>query len=162
MRNFFIRNVHRLEHTERLEQQVATLEAEKMDLTNRVTDYEKIGSGGASSLKRELIRLSQSEVVLMEENGQLQSKMDAVQRELSTIAKHYEESKRLVTETATANDKMNKFVSRLQKKILLISRERDSYRQQLDLYEKEITCTDINKSIVERIPALERAIEGYR
>lgn len=60
-------------------------------------------------------------------------------------------------------------VHRLQKKLLLISRERDSYRQQLDTYEKDLTVslapgahnTQAN-AYKERIESLEKNIEGYR
>ncbi|XP_014484736.1 PREDICTED: mitotic spindle assembly checkpoint protein MAD1 [Dinoponera quadriceps] len=45
--------------------------------------------------------------------------------------------------------------------MILVTRERDSYRQQLDWYEKELTM-DGNNAMAERIPALERAIDGYR
>lgn len=61
----------------------------------------------------------------------------------------------------------------MQKKLLLVSRERDSYRQQLDSYEKDLTMC-VNPASVgsqggsqlqsqkERIDNLERIIEGYR
>ncbi|CAK9811320.1 Mitotic spindle assembly checkpoint protein MAD1 [Anthophora plagiata] len=129
----------RLEHTEKVEQQVATLEAKKTELSLRLSEYESIGiTGGPSLLKRELNRLQQAELVLKSEEGQLRSKLDAALRETALLSKNYEE-----------------------KKMILVTRERDSYRQQLDLYEKEITV-DSNSAITERIPALERTIDTYR
>ena len=152
----------RLEHTEKVEQQVATLEAKKAELALRLSEYESIGiTGGPSVLKRELNRLQQAELVLKAEEGQLRSKLDAALRESQNLSKKYEDAKKLATDVTVSKEKLNKLVSRLQKKMILVSRERDSYRQQLDLYEKEMTI-DSNNAITERIPALERTIDAYR
>ena len=152
----------RLEHTEKVEQQVATLEAKKTELSLRLTEYESIGiSGGPPALKRELNRLQQAELVLKAEEGQLRSKLDATLRESQNVTKNYEVAKKLATDMTLSKEKLNKLVSRLQKKMILVTRERDSYRQQLDLYEKEMTV-DSNNAITERIPALERTIDAYR
>ncbi|XP_015429579.1 PREDICTED: mitotic spindle assembly checkpoint protein MAD1 [Dufourea novaeangliae] len=152
----------RLEHTEKVEQQVATLEAKKTELLLRLSEYESIGiSGGPSVLKRELNRLQQAELVLKEEEGQLKSRLDAALRKNQILAKNYEDAKKLATDVTVSKENLNKLLSRLQKKLILVTRERDSYRQQLDLYEKEITV-DSNNAITERIPALERAIDAYR
>lgn len=152
----------RLEHTEKVEQQVATLDAKKTELQLRLSEYESIGiTGGATALKRELNRLQQAELVLKSEEGQLRSKLDATLRESQCLSKNYEDAKKLATDVTISKEKLNKLVSRLQKKMILVTRERDSYRQQLDLYEKEITV-DSNNAITERIPALERTIDSYR
>ncbi|XP_076644643.1 mitotic arrest-deficient 1 isoform X2 [Halictus rubicundus] len=152
----------RLDHTEKIEQQVATLEAKKTELSLRLSEYESIGiTGGPSVLKRELNRLQQTELVLKSEEGQLKSRLDAALRENHSLQKNYEDAKKLATDVTVSKEKLNKLVSRLQKKMILVTRERDSYRQQLDLYEKEITV-DSNSAITERIPALERTIDAYR
>ncbi|XP_047357398.1 mitotic spindle assembly checkpoint protein MAD1 isoform X1 [Vespa velutina] len=152
----------RLEHTEKIEQQVAMLETKRSELLLRLSEYESIGiNGGPSTLKRELNRLQQAEAVLMAEEGQLKSKLDAVQRECQNLSKNYEQAKQLAVDVTSSKEKLNKLVTRLQKKMMLVTRERDSYRQQLDLYEKEMTV-DSSNAMLERVPALERTIEGYR
>jgi len=117
--------------------------------------------GGPMVMKRELNRLQQAEIDLRAEEGQLRSRLDAVLRESQNLSKNYENAKKLVNDVTLSKEKLNKLVSRLQKKMILVTRERDSYRQQLDLYEKEITV-DSNNAMTERIPALERVIDGYR
>lgn len=152
----------RLEYTENVEQQVATLEAKRSELLLRLSQYESIGiSGGPAALKRELNRLQQAELVLKAGEGQLRSKLDSVTREIQGLSKSCEEAKALAADATAAKEKLNKVVSLLQKKMMLVTRERDSYRQQLDLYEKEMTL-DGNNPAIERLPALERAIEGHR
>lgn len=152
----------RLEHTEKIEQIAAVLETKRCELAHRLQEYEMIGiSGGPVAVKRELNRLQQAEVDLKIEEGQLRSKLDAILRELQNLSKNYEDAKRLAADVTSSKEKLNKLVSRLQKKMILVTRERDSYRQQLDWYEKELTM-DGNNAMTERIPALERAIDGYR
>nr|XP_012232777.1 PREDICTED: LOW QUALITY PROTEIN: mitotic spindle assembly checkpoint protein MAD1 [Linepithema humile] len=152
----------RLEHIEKVEQQAAMLEAKRSELAYRLQEYETIGiTGGPTAVKRELNRLQQAEVELRAEEGQLRSRLDAVLRESQNLSKNYEDAKKLANDVTSSKEKLNKLVSRLQKKMMLVTRERDSYRQQLDLYEREITV-DGNNAMTERIPALERAIDGYR
>eukprot|EP00092_Neocalanus_flemingeri_P033116 GFUD01036011.1.p1 GENE.GFUD01036011.1~~GFUD01036011.1.p1 ORF type:complete len:782 (+),score=288.73 GFUD01036011.1:56-2401(+) len=54
-----------------------------------------------------------------------------------------------------------KLVKKLQRKLLLVTKERDSYKGVLDSYEKEITMTG-GQMDQERIMALEKNIEEYR
>lgn len=141
---------------------MAMLEAKRSELMLRLQEYETIGiTGGPAAMKRELNRLQQAEVDLKAEEGQLRSKLDAVLRDLQNLSKSYEDAKKLTIDVTLSKEKLSKLVNRLQKKMMLVTRERDSYRQQLDLYEKEITV-DSNNAMTERIPALERVIDGYR
>ncbi|XP_011297899.1 mitotic spindle assembly checkpoint protein MAD1 [Fopius arisanus] len=153
----------RLEHTERVEAKLGKMEVKCEELTSRVQEYETIGIGrNPTDLKKEVHRLQQAEVILMLEEGKLRSQVDALQRENDGLQRKYDETKKMATDMTNSTEKLNKFIIRLQKKMLLVSRERDSYRQQLDLYEKEMTTLEGNNAVTERIPALERAVEGYR
>lgn len=153
----------RLEHTDILEQKVATLEASQIELVMKLKEYESIGmSGDPLELKRELNRLQQSELVHMTEESQLRSKMESYQKECTNLSKKYEEAKKLAAEMASSSEKSNKLVSRLQKKMILVSRERDSYRQQLDAYEKEISTDNTSSIMADKVAALESMIQGYR
>uniref|UniRef100_A0A6V7IDT1 Mitotic spindle assembly checkpoint protein MAD1 n=1 Tax=Bracon brevicornis TaxID=1563983 RepID=A0A6V7IDT1_9HYME len=153
----------RVEHSEAVERHAAMLEVKCEELTARLKEYESLGIGTTpSALKHEIYRLQQSEAVLMLEEGKLRSQINALTRDSENIQKKYEEAKKMAADMTNSNERLNKFISRIQKKMLLVSRERDSYRQQLDLYEKEMTTMDSNNAITERIPALERTLEGYK
>ncbi|XP_014207576.1 mitotic spindle assembly checkpoint protein MAD1 [Copidosoma floridanum] len=158
---------HRLQRTENLERQITQLEVTRGELLAKISDYEAIGiSGGPTAVKREINRLQLAELTLTAEEGQLRSKVDSLKRELQDAQRKIEETKKQLAETVSSNERLSRFISRLQKKTSLVTRERDSYRQQLDTYEKEITAyqnTEVAPNIsTERIPALERAIEGYK
>lgn len=155
--------MQRLKHTEMVERQVADLEVKNNELLIKLGEYDAIGIGdGPSELKKEIHRLQQAEALLTAEEGEMCSRIDALQRENQTLQRNYEETKTIANEMTASTEKLNKLVARLQKKVLLVSRERDSYRQQLDLYEKEMTTADSNSISNDRIPALERTLESYR
>lgn len=67
-------------------------------------------------------------------------------------------------------DQRQTLLHRMQKKMLLVSRERDSYRLQLDSYERDLTMvanttlggSNLIQSQKERIENLEKMVEGYR
>lgn len=61
----------------------------------------------------------------------------------------------------TEQGEQAKLVKKLQRKLLLVTKERDSYKGILDSYEKEITMTG-GQMDQERIMALEKNIEEYR
>lgn len=153
----------RIEHTEKIEEKVAKLEVEKNELLNKLNEYKSIGIGNCpNDLMREINRLQHSEALLTSEEGQLRSKVDSLQRENQLWQNKYNEKNKIAIEMTTSCDRSNKLILRLQKRMLLVTRERDSYRQQLDLYEKEMSTNDSNNAITERIPALERSLEDYR
>lgn len=155
--------MQRLEHTEKIEQQVANLEVKCNDLLLQLGEYESIGIGnGPDALKREICRLQQAEAVLTAEEGQLRSRVDSLQRENQGLQRKYDEVKKLTNEMTMSTERLNKFVSRLQKKVLLVTRERDNYRKIMDLYEKEMTTVEEKNIATDRIPALERALDDYR
>lgn len=152
-----------MERMEQVEETVSQLQVKCAELSDRLTEYESIGfTGGPMVLKREFNRLQQAEAVLTAEEGQLRSKAEASQRECRSLRDKWEETKKILADKSINYERMTKLISRTQKKMILITRERDSYRQQLDLYEKEITISDPNNLMAERIPSLERALEGYR
>lgn len=159
--------IFRLKRVDDLEKEIARLEYVQGELKAIVADYESIGiSGGPSALKREFTRLQQTEMLMTAEEGQLKSKIEALQRNLESTQQEHEETKKILNDTKNSYERVTRFMGRLQKKTLLVSRERDSYRQQLDSYEKEITGYQSGENpsslLSERIPALERTVEGYR
>lgn len=83
-----------------------------------------------------------------------------------------EKNQKHLSELQTNVQQRQNLIHRLQKKLLLISRERDSYRLQLDSYERDLTVTltpqlgtqaaNQQQSQKERIESLERILESYR
>lgn len=82
-----------------------------------------------------------------------------------------EKNQKLLTDLQTGVQQRQSLIHRLQKKIQLVSRERDSYRLQLDSYERDLTMcvssgnsaqSSLQQTLKERIENLERMVDGYR
>lgn len=90
-------------------------------------------------------------------------------QDLSNKKQEIEKSNGCITELQNLTKNHQTLIHRLQKKLLLVSRERDSYRAQLDSYEKELTINpgsgtgfatdDITRN---RLETCERLIIDYR
>lgn len=84
-----------------------------------------------------------------------------------------EKTKAHTNELQTNVQRQQKLIHRIQKKLLLVSRERDSYRMQLDSYERDMTVcfnlassgssgTNQQQTQRERIESLEGMLDNYR
>lgn len=84
-----------------------------------------------------------------------------------------EKHQKHVTDLQKSVQQSQNLIHRMQKKLLLVGRERDSYRLQLDSYERDLTvCLNPSGSGAqggnqqqtqrERIENLERIVDGYR
>lgn len=93
-------------------------------------------------------------------------------QEAKTFKAELDKCRNLIEEMKKTSTQKQTLFHRMQKKLLLVSRERDSYRQQLDSYEKDLTM-NINTSSAnsgnnqlqsqrERIEALEKIVDSYR
>ncbi|PNF32552.1 hypothetical protein B7P43_G02419 [Cryptotermes secundus] len=124
---------------------------------------------GPELLRMRIETLQQKELLLTADVGHLDSRMKATQQAKSKVSMELGKATKQIEGMQTVNDDQSKLIKRLQKRLLLVSRERDSYRSQLDLYEKELTITSSSGFVnsqqqqqKSRIEALEKTIEGYR
>lgn len=92
-------------------------------------------------LRSAVERLQQQEVALTAEKVDLESQLKTASHEAKVAKSELEKVQQLVNDLKTTGDQKQNLIHRMQKKLLLVSRERDSYRQQLDSYEKDLTMT---------------------
>lgn len=115
------------------------------------------------SYKLTLSRIFKKKIVLNRVHSS-EKALSALKHELNTMKQANEKLE-------SALQKLKVEVQVVRKKTILISRERDSYRQQLDLYEKDLTMTGMTSESLSnemcsqmksRIKNLEDALEEYR
>lgn len=115
--------------------------------------------------------LQQQELTLTEMKVQLESQLNVSTHEAKVARSELEKCQNLISDYQASDQHKQCLIRRMQKKLLLVSRERDSYRLQLDSYERDLTMTvntgsaaqgGIQQSQRDRIENLERIVEGYR
>ncbi|KAK4884262.1 hypothetical protein RN001_000533 [Aquatica leii] len=134
---------------------------------------ESIGSDATlpHQLRNVVEHLQQQEITLTSSKVHLESQLNAVTHEAKVARSELEKCQKLISELQASDQQKQNLIRRMQKKLLLVSRERDSYRQQLDSYERDLTMcmnsgsvtqTNAQQSQKERIENLERIVDGYK
>ncbi|XP_053614336.1 mitotic spindle assembly checkpoint protein MAD1 [Plodia interpunctella] len=104
-----------------------------------------------------------------EDGCQAQSQLVRTNEELATMKFERDRATSKLEDLMTVKKNQETHIHRLQKRLLLVTRERDSYRQQLDCYEKELTVTmsgeagtDRAALLSARVAQLEKSLQSYR
>lgn len=166
---------------EEREQKLAQLEASHGHLESMLEQWRQVvrdhclgvplekAMAGPELLRMRIETLQQKELLLTADMGHLDSRMKATQQAKSTVDMELGKATKQMKSMQTVNDDQSKLIKRLQKRLILVSQERDSYRSQLDMYEKELTITSSSGFLnsqqqqqKSRIEALEKTVEGYR
>ncbi|CAG9834259.1 unnamed protein product [Diabrotica balteata] len=118
-------------------------------------------------------RLQQQELVLTSAKVDLESQLKSMTHEAKVAKSEAEKCQKLLAELKQTGDQKQKLIHRMEKKLMLVSRERDSYRLQLDSYERDLTMyisagpttgagSTSSQSQKERIDNLEKIVAEYR
>ncbi|KAM3963283.1 mitotic arrest-deficient 1 [Aphomia sociella] len=103
--------------------------------------------------------------------SQAQSQLAQLTEEVATVKYERDKTTTKLNDLQTVRKNQENLIHRLQKRLLLVTRERDSYRQQLDCYEKELTVTLSGEAgagagsaalAAARVEQLEKSLQGYR
>ncbi|KAH0815712.1 hypothetical protein GEV33_007078 [Tenebrio molitor] len=162
------------------EKKLAHLQAQQVQTELHLDEWRSVARGicettGSDSslphlLRSAVERLQQQEISLTSAKVELDSQLTAAQYEVKVARAELEKTQKLLSEMKKTGEQKQNLFHRMQKKLLLVSRERDSYRLQLDSYEKDLTVTlnpnniNINQLQTqrERIEALEKIVDNYR
>ncbi|XP_073953707.1 mitotic arrest-deficient 1 isoform X2 [Choristoneura fumiferana] len=128
------------------------------------------GADSARALAAALDHALTNQLTAVAGHSQAQSQLAAVTEETATLKYERDKATTKLNDLQTVRKSQESLIHRLQKRLLLVTRERDSYRQQLDCYEKELTVTLTGEGgaagsaalLAARVEQLERALQGYR
>lgn len=117
-------------------------------------------------------RLQQQELTLTSEKVELESQLKAVTYEARVAQSEVEKNVQLLADLKQTANQRQKLIHRMEKRLMLVTRERDSYRLQLDSYEKDLTMNPLSigtsnalnqlQSQKKRIDTLEKNVTEYR
>lgn len=155
----------KLEGAERNNQALTQLQVEHEDLKLRLQRWETMDTSGSrrpqspSELSRRVTELQAAEALSLEQNGKLKSSIRVLEQQLHESRNNQQKTQR---ELATQQEQMKQngeHVKRIRRKLLLVSKERDSFKRILDSYESEMTVPVPANS---RVKELEESLAGYQ
>merc|ERR1719186_2301095 len=125
-------------------------------------ERELLGGGEVGVVvAKEVVRAWQErEVSYVDDVNTLRNTEKELQRKLNEEEENRKKFEEEIGRVREEQGEQAKLVKKLQRKLLLVTKERDSYKSVLDSYEKEITMTG-GQMDQERIMALEKNIEDY-
>ncbi|KAK6301054.1 hypothetical protein J4Q44_G00291520 [Coregonus suidteri] len=135
----------KVERMEKMKEELVNVELEKEKLSQKLQAWENLGQSTGlnirtpEDLSREVIQIQQREITLKQQNYTLTSR-DLV---LSLRSKALEEQKKRETQES--------LVRRLQKRVLLLTKERDGMRAILESYDSELSTGDYTPQLNRRL-----------
>lgn len=153
----------KLERAEKLYNDAAHLDTENMLLKTKLQKWEQLEKDGKSPAKltQRLTYLQDTEAVMLERQGQLQSRVHSLEESLNSIQQKLETTTKELQQEKSRGEQGTDLIKRLQKKLLFITKERDGFKNILDSYESEVTV-NVGKHATSRIHQLEEMVENYR
>nr|XP_022316600.1 mitotic spindle assembly checkpoint protein MAD1-like [Crassostrea virginica] len=136
------------------------------ELKEKLKKWEEIKSEKGSletpsQLNERLKYLQESQAIMLEKNGELQSNLNMKEEALKKVSQTHENVIAQLTSEKTKTQQQLQFIKKLQRKLLLISKERDMYKNLIDSYQSEVTV-NISATASSRIQQLEDILESYR
>ncbi|XP_066129627.1 mitotic spindle assembly checkpoint protein MAD1 isoform X4 [Saccopteryx bilineata] len=155
----------KLSRQEKMQEDLVDLELEKEKLLAKLQSWEKLdqttglGIRTPEDLSRFVVELQQRELALKDRNGSIASsarELDKVRQQLQeevcqVSAQLLEERKKRETHEALAR--------RLQKKVLLLTKERDGMRAILGSYDSELTPAEYSPQLTRRMREAEDLVQ---
>uniref|UniRef100_A0A671FKX5 Mitotic spindle assembly checkpoint protein MAD1 n=1 Tax=Rhinolophus ferrumequinum TaxID=59479 RepID=A0A671FKX5_RHIFE len=155
----------KLGRQEKMQENLVDLELEKERLLAKLQSWERLDQSTGLSIRtpedlsRFIVELQQRELALKERNGSLASsarELDKVRQQLQEEARQLgtqllEERKKRETHEALAR--------RLQKRVLLLTKERDGMRAILGSYDSELTPAEYSPQLTRRVREAEDMVQ---
>ncbi|KAL1501095.1 hypothetical protein ABEB36_006483 [Hypothenemus hampei] len=168
----------RVEDHKKLEQRLFELQSQFDRNQAYLNEWKAVARGFCESndndavlphlLRSSIERLQHQELSLLSEKVEFETQIKTAQHEAKVAKAELEKCQKLIDELKTTGTQKQTLIHRMQKKLQLVSRERDSYRLQLDSYERDLTMIGesgtsiIVQSQKERIDNLEKIVGNYR
>ncbi|XP_045566416.1 mitotic spindle assembly checkpoint protein MAD1 isoform X2 [Salmo salar] len=147
----------KVDRMEKMKEEMVNVELDKEKLSQKLQAWENLGQSTGlnirtpEDLSREVIQIQQREIAVKQHNYTLTSSCRSVERSkadlqgelLSLRSKALEEQKKRETQES--------LVRRLQKRVLLLTKERDGMRAILESYDSELSSSDYTPQLSRRL-----------
>uniref|UniRef100_A0A667WAA4 Mitotic spindle assembly checkpoint protein MAD1 n=1 Tax=Myripristis murdjan TaxID=586833 RepID=A0A667WAA4_9TELE len=141
----------KLERMERTKEELVNMELEKEVPSVLVQKPE--------DLSREVIQIQQREIALKEQNYTLTSRVRTVERSQSELQGELAQQRSKALEEQKKRESQDALVRRLQKRVLLLTKERDGMRSILESYDSELAPTEYSPQLTKRLREAEDILQ---
>uniref|UniRef100_A0A8D3CL78 Mitotic spindle assembly checkpoint protein MAD1 n=1 Tax=Scophthalmus maximus TaxID=52904 RepID=A0A8D3CL78_SCOMX len=144
------------EEVEGLRRKLERMEKTKEELVNMELEKEVIRP---DDLSREVIQIQQREIALKEQNYSLNSRVRSVERSQAELRAELSQQRSRTMEEQKKREAQDALVRRLQKRILLLTKERDGMRAILESYDSELAPTEYSPQLSKRLREAEDILQ---
>ncbi|XP_059903734.1 mitotic spindle assembly checkpoint protein MAD1 [Gadus macrocephalus] len=155
----------KLERMEKTNEDLVNSELEKERLIEKLQAWENLGQSTGlnirkpEDLSREVIQIQQREIALKEQNYTLSSRVRSVDRSQSQLQGEASQQRSKALEEQKKRETQDALVRRLQKRVLLLTKERDGMRSILESYDSELSHTDYSPQLGKRLREAEDILQ---
>ncbi|XP_034044169.1 mitotic spindle assembly checkpoint protein MAD1 [Thalassophryne amazonica] len=155
----------KLERMEKTKEELVTVELDKERLVEKLQQWENLGQSTGlnirkpEDLSREVIQIQQREIALKEQNYTLDSRVRTAEHSQSELRSELLQQRHKALEEQKKREVQDSFVRRLQRRVLLLTKERDGMRSILESYDSEFTPTEYAPQLGKRLKEAEEMLQ---
>ncbi|KAM3623483.1 uncharacterized protein V6R79_011813 [Siganus canaliculatus] len=155
----------KLERMERTREELLNMELEKERLVEKLQSWENLAHNTGlnirkpEDLSREVIQIQQREFVVKEQNYTLTSSVRSAERAQCDLQGELNQQRSRTLEEQKKRETQDALVRRLQKRVLLLTKERDGMRSILESYDSELAQTEYSPQLSKRLREAEDVLQ---
>ncbi|XP_041960127.1 mitotic spindle assembly checkpoint protein MAD1 isoform X1 [Alosa sapidissima] len=155
----------KLERMEQTREELLNMELQKEKLVAKIQAWENLGQNTGlnirkpEDLSREVIDIQQREINLKQENYKLSSSHRSLERSCADLRSELLSLKTKSLEDHKKKDTQDALVRRLQKRVLLLTKERDGMRAILESYDSELASSEYSPQLTRRLKEAEELLQ---
>uniref|UniRef100_A0A671LLE3 Mitotic arrest deficient 1 like 1 n=1 Tax=Sinocyclocheilus anshuiensis TaxID=1608454 RepID=A0A671LLE3_9TELE len=155
----------KLERMERVMEEKLKVELEKEKLEHELQAWENIGQSTGlnirkpEDLSREVIQIQQRELNLKQQNYTLNSSIRSVEKARTELMPEIAQLRAKAQEEQKKRENQDSLVRRLQKRVLLLTKERDGMRAILESYDSELATSEYSPQLMLRVKEAEDMLQ---
>nr|XP_057947621.1 mitotic spindle assembly checkpoint protein MAD1 [Doryrhamphus excisus]XP_057947622.1 mitotic spindle assembly checkpoint protein MAD1 [Doryrhamphus excisus]XP_057947624.1 mitotic spindle assembly checkpoint protein MAD1 [Doryrhamphus excisus] len=154
----------KLERMAKTKEDLVNVELEKERLSEKIRAWENLGESTGlnirkpEDLSREVIQIQQREITLKEQNYTLNSRLRSMERSLSELRAELSQQHGKNLEEQKKKETQDVLQRRLQKRVLLLTKERDGMRAILESYDSELAPAEHSPQLSRRLKETEEVL----
>ncbi|NWW64512.1 MD1L1 protein, partial [Ifrita kowaldi] len=155
----------RLERYEKVQAQLVTVELENEKLLGKLQSWEKLDQSTGlnirtpDDLSRQIVALQQRELVLKEQNSTFMNSARMLEKARQQLQEELLRVQSQLLDEKKKREHQEALVRRLQKRVVLLTKERDGMRAILESYDSELTPAEHSPQLSRRMREAEDVVQ---